>query len=496
MSNEAKTVIESVPKVIGTSLDMLTKAFVTLMDGLTEREFAKALTDHVIDNKNLDFNVWDDRLYESLDKKLNEQGIPHVMIQCSESGLLYFVTRDSDAEAVRDAKNTVLEEEKRISRVSTQELYRMNAGKNVSSFSNLSETQMKIFQEEAKRNNFVMAAQKQPDGSFKVFFSEKNAEKATQALNNVVAKSTGIFGKLQEQQKTTQINNIKNINEQLKNPSSEFYIVSGVNMNEFVHVDKQGFQHMRGNNLVHFEQRDTGDFVNDVHYQAMGLINPVVFSQEEFEQFKELVDKVSKDTGVNTLQTSTRILSTINTTYNGNVQDFFEAQNRGDITYSSTEKGEKSRLIVSDKNFTPDLTREEFNRLKIENEIRTLISAKMSLDNGNQPENLSSFYNGEVSFSEFFAHEVVNDEHDAEEIAKYEKLIETAEKLDSLPEKDKEYLREFTKEIYQERESHHYSSEYVDRERLARDDLDEFINSHESDNFTSPSDPSFDNIEK
>ena len=47
-----------------------------------------------------------------------------------------------------------------------------------------------------------------------------------------------------------------------------------------------------------------------------------------------------------------------------------------------------------------------------ERDLRMLIEQKMSLDNGDQIENVSSFYNGEVGIHEFFAHEIVNRTHE------------------------------------------------------------------------------------
>ena len=47
-------------------------------------------------------------------------------------------------------------------------------------------------------------------------------------------------------------------------------------------------------------------------------------------------------------------------------------------------------------------------------QLRELVEKKMSLNNEEQTENLSSFFNYEVSFSEFFEHELVNQENNKE----------------------------------------------------------------------------------
>ena len=456
--------------------EKLTKALLILIEELAKTQFTDALKEHVVEGHELEFNAWDSTLYEDLDDRLNEKGVPHVIIQDSTSGIVYFVTRDSDHDIVRDVKNQVLEEEKRISRVSTQDLYRMNAKSNVASFSDLSETQVKLFQEEAKKRNFVMAAQQQEDGSYKVFFGEKNAEKAKQALNDVVIKSNGISGQIIENQKKTNLENMQKINEQLKDTSKDFYIVSSTNINEFIHISKSDFQYMRNNNLINLEQRDDSNFVKDVHYQASSLINPVVFSKDEYEQFKSLISKVSQETGVNEIQASSKIMNTINSTYKGNVKEFFEAEKRGDITYSTKETNDIKRLVIKDKNYSPELSPEKLRQLQLENKIRELISAKMSLDNGNQNKIFSSLYNNEVSFSEFFAYEVANDQYDVD---KNKELYEAAKEIDTLPEEDKTYLRNFIKEIYDDRNEHHYGSEYVDPAKLSRENLDDFINAHD-----------------
>lgn len=116
--------------------------------------------------------------------------------------------------------------------------------------------------------------------------------------------------------------------------------------------------------------------------------------------------------------------------------------------------------------------KEDKTRLALEEKARILVGLKMGLDNGGQYKIQSSFFNNDVSFSEFFAIEQINDAYEATmgrslDERSYKQYIEAANTLDSAPSSQKTYVKNYISDIYSRCEtllSDEHSVEYIPRE--------------------------------
>lgn len=420
-------VIRMTPRVmmaISKMTEELTKAVMELLKKHEENELIKKITAHVNSGGDVDYQICKSFAYKDLVKKLTEKKIPHAVMQDKESGLIVVVTRDVDRDKVRDAKNELYEEQRRISRISTDEFLRLNAGKYVISVDNLTEVQAKLFQERAQKYNFVMSADRAKDGTYTVRFARKDIDKAKLALDGIAVATVGTIGKYNNKRISEEMNKMSDITMKIANPQQEFFVVSASNKNEYIHINSEGFSHYRNNRLIREEKRTDERFVSLTYNQIMSLTKPAILSKEQFESPDAQRDIYIKKASVSTVMSA-----------------------------------------------------EDIRLAQIELRAKQLIEAKMSLDNGNQPENISSFYNGEVSFSEFFEHEIVNDNHDNEELKRY------AASLDALSEEDKKVALNYIKEAYAEASRFRYESTFVDAEMLAKTDLTTFIENHAYDKY-------------
>ena len=109
-----------------------------------------------------------------------------------------------------------------------------------------------------------------------------------------------------------------------------------------------------------------------------------------------------------------------------------------------------------------------------ERDLRMLIEQKMSLDNGDQIENVSSFYNGEVGIHEFFAHEIVNRTHE-EEIDQDVQDNEKRFNFESLKESEREQLREYGESILATYKDLAEPEQYYPDREMVMNSLDELL---------------------
>ena len=192
----------------------------------------------------------------------------------------------------------------------------------------------------------------------------------------------------------------------IQNTNQEFYIVANKNGTEYLHFSQNGYEHIKGGSIIDRCARDNERFNNLALEKTLAFRAPMALKKEEFE--------VSRDELIKTLRSSPSAL---------------DAQ----------------KLRVE----------------QLEKIARELIEKKLSLDNGEQVQIPSSFYNNQVSFREFIDIERINDEESKE-------LIDT---MDRLEDKEKLLVKNYIKDAFEKVHSIEVQSAYIDP-AIKEDDLE------------------------
>lgn len=401
-------VIKLTPRVMAsmaTILKELTEAILKILEGYENDSLIKGVTDNLKKNGEVDIQMCKSFAYGDFARKLREHSVPHAVLQDTTTGLILVLTNEQDREKVNALKNELYVEQRRVSRLTADELKRINAGRYMHKVANMSDVEVALFQEQARKYNFVMASEKDKAGRNTLYYAEADAEKAAKAFAGVSMALCGITGRRTGERLQKDLKQMEGITSALQDPSNEFYVVSAVRRpngeiagGEYIHFNAEGFTHYRNDEygqerIVRDEHRGDDRYSTSAYNQVMGIVKPVLLTKQQF-------DSPDRDQYIKNLSA------------------------------------------------TPAMTREQKRKADIENRARILIAAKLSLDNGNQPENVSDFYNNEVSFSEFFAHEVVNDTHDEEERLRIEKLETAARELDGMSADEQKVAKDYIAAVY------------------------------------------------
>lgn len=375
---------------------------------------------------------------EDLKKQFDQMGIPNVLGAAVERDLKFFVVRGEDLPMVNYAIEKVLSKGKNISEVNygvmAKEALRGMPTNPLYKITGLDEIQRKGLLEAARNYGFTISSKYQVESQkYDVYFQEKDKDKVRDAYTKNLTLEIGRSGKRYRQQQT---NNLKNIDKILKyasrdtgiNEEKNLYIVSPQNIYRNIHIMKNGFEHCietpsSKRTLRHYEGR--GKNIEKQLYRELATIkNPVVLTKDEWDTTKD------------------------------------EATRKKLIQ-------EKSMSIKYKSARDKQLADKEY-------QMRTLIEAKMSLDNGEQVENLSSFYNGDVGIGEFYEHEIVNYTHLEEED---EKVLKATESLDyqNLSQQDKKDLDQYALQLLTIYKNNHNIEIHYPNEQEIVKSLDELL---------------------
>ncbi len=223
----------------------------------------------------------------------------------------------------------------------------------------------------------------------------------------------------------------KMIDAAIKN--EEGYIVSASNPKSYIHISKSGFSYISNGKEIESLSKSASQFAQSLYSRIQDMPIPLAYPDDGF-------------------------------------------MNKSGIDLTS-EAAKRLNMIPVDK--------EEQTKLSLEEKARILVGLKMGLDNGGQYKLQSSFYNSEVSFSEFFAIEQINDAYEAEMGKPLNK--ETLEYYNGLvsdldaAEKQKDYVKSYIGDIYNRCEdltSDDRLTALVPEEKITdkSSSLDEYIN--------------------
>ncbi len=258
-----------------------------------------------------------------------------------------------------------------------------------------------------------------------------------EGLEKVARDEAGISGKFH----AVNMHSSERINEMVTESvrGGDSYIVSASNPKSYIHITAAGFTYINNGKEIESKAKSASTFSRSLYSRIQDMPIPLSYKDNSF---------MSKS-GIDLMR----------------------------------EAGDKFNLIPTN---TQDRT-----KLALEEKARALVALKMGLDNGGQYKIHSSFYNSDVSFSEFFAIEQINDAYEAKmgermspETLEYYKGL--ASDLDAANESQKDYVKQYVGDIYERSKdlvNDDRLEEFTPEERVADKDtsLDDYINEIDND---------------
>ena len=366
-------------------------------------------------------------------------GIPNIQNTIPDKDLNFFIVRKDDLALVNYAIEKTMERGRVINEVNFGVMAKDNLqnedGRPLYSYKGLDEIQKKGILEEAKNRGFTISSQYHEDSkTYDIYFKEKDRDKVRDAYSHIRTMELGKTGERYVNEMERSLDNMRHILKESSRPlkvgeERDFYIVSPNNIHRNIHVQDQEFEHLseapnRKRVLRHFEGKGK-ELERQLYREIATMKNPIIIPKKEWEETRN--DPEKRKTLIREKQESYRYSS-----------------------YEDRQMAQKER------------------------DLRMLIEQKMSLDNGDQIENVSSFYNGEVGIHEFFAHEIVNRTHE-EEIDQDVQDNEKRFNLESLKESEREQLREYGESILATYKDLAEPEQYYPDREMVMNSLDELL---------------------
>lgn len=371
---------------------------------------------------------------DNCSKKLAENEIPHACIQNAEGkGTVIVFFPESNREEAQRVIEQIRNEARHLSEISLPQLKAENIGESIRSIRGVSETYVGVFKEETKAANVKVAITSNRDGTYDIHFSNKDRSKIDPVIMNTIAATRGAAGRLNEERISFENKIKEDLYAGITNPNKEFYVVSPVQPNEYMHFSPAGFEHYRNGRLISDELRSNSTFQLDAHKEIdNSFIRPVTLSTDEFGRVKRL-------------------------------------------------KREEYIETVTLKRTAPVPSVDDVEKAELERMARLLAEYKMSFENNYLN---TDFYDKTAPVAEFESEEVATDLHIDREIEMSvsnpksipPQVQETIEKVQSLPIEDREYVNDFAREFMDEvRRTNEQMFQIAITEDVISEDLDVMI---------------------
>ena len=299
--------------------------------------------------------------YNELKEELKKNKIPHIECPLKEKfGRMFFIKAE-DIEKVRDMYREILKQRSMVSEISKQEMMELKEGTNIMAVTDLDGVQTQVLREKAEKHMVMIAVDKLPNGKYNIYFEPEKRNEMQKMIVAMKWELSGMYGHKIREQIQYDIDNKQMIFHFIRSGLNNVCITSAKNTEDTIKINDLGYSLMKENKVLEQISIDNPEYEKKL-WEAIELIDqPVILS---------------------------------------------------DIEYAKEEQ--EREIIVKSRNERPKLSRAEIKQLKREMQLRELVEKKMSLNNEEQTENLSDFFNYEVSFSEFFEHELVNQENNKE----------------------------------------------------------------------------------
>jgi len=333
-----------------------------------------------------------DEDYELFKKHLEKQGVLFAAYDLMNDNTKMIIYLESEAEKVQNAIISMQAERGLVSEIDPSLMIR-NAEIDKSElrlFNNLDPVELELFKHYAAESKLTFSVVQNGDKA-RVIFNKADITKALDVLSNVTWALTSEYGERIREQVEYRLAGKQERNIPFEDAQKEIYIVDSRNPANYFHVTSEKMTYYKYNKEVSSIERDRHDFREQYFSKINSLAEPVVLTPDEFSlSNKEKMRIIEKKTAV------------LPTDY-----DYLKMQE---------DAKERRRWEIRDN--------------------------KYSLDNSYQLENSSDMENPDVSYSEFLANEVVNDQHETEEHNRAS--IEYAQKFDYIEvRRDKKHSLEY-----------------------------------------------------
>lgn len=293
--------------------------------------------------------------YEELRKVLREHEIPHLITPLKDKMGKMIFAKAEDIDKIKELYREILKQKSMVSEISIQEMMDLKSGTDIRVVSMLDEVQTQIIKEKAEKNLVMIAVDKLPNGKYNIFFEAEKEKEMSKMLASMTWELSGKFGHKVREQKQYDIDNKKMIFELARGELTDICITSAKNTEDVIKISKNGYILMKENKILEQLNNDNPDYDKKLWELVNLLDEPVILSNVEYAK----------------------------------------------------EENERE-VIVNNRNKRPKFTKEDWSQFKKEMELTALVEKKMSLDNEDQSKVLSSLFNNDVTFDEFFTHELIN----------------------------------------------------------------------------------------
>ena len=285
---------------------------------------------------------------------------------------------DNDIENMETAMKLFQADKGLITELQPSEFVLGKENKDVS-LTEISPVELELFRHYAKTSGAIFAVV--PNGeNYQIMYEPNEKRKVAEALAKSSWDLTGEYGPLIREQMEIRIAGRQAINIAMADAEKEYYIISGRNPSNFIHVTPKDFRYYKNGKQISFNEKEAESDMVALKTRIAGLSQPIVLSKEEYEL--------------------------------GNIEEIVKNQ---------------TALFPAGYN-----TYDEILTAHKELEKSSLKEKKFYLDNVDQSEVTSSFDNQYVSFSEFFSLESVNDENDKEHMQKVLAKLDTYKTVDTI----------------------------------------------------------------
>lgn len=313
-----------------------------------------------------------DEDYDLFKKHLTKQGVLFATTDFNkdDSKMILFLSKDDYK--VKNAISLMQSERGLITEL-TPELFCKTISDNkeqMSVLKNIDKVELELFRHYALNNKLVFATVNNSE-NIKILFNKKDLEKVNDILKKISVDLTSSHTEMIREQIEYKLAGRQQINIAFEDVEKEFYVVDAKNPRNYLHINTEGMVYVKNGKEVAKVSRDRHDFLEQCYAKINSFSEPVLLTPEEFNL---PIPQKKK-----TIEHKTAIFP-----------------NEYDLVKQEMEKKQLRAWEIKDE--------------------------KLSLDNGYQLENSSDINNPDVSYSEFLGNEIVNDQHDQEELKYAEKF--------------------------------------------------------------------------
>ncbi|MEG1895114.1 MAG: hypothetical protein RR162_02645 [Oscillospiraceae bacterium] len=210
---------------------------------------------------------------------LKKQGVLFASLDIvkDDGKIIYFPERHRDL--VANALSISQAEKGLLNEIKPEAFLKANSGKNLLVAAGMSAIEFELFRYHAQKDGLIFAATKKAD-VFKAICGEASKEKMDKVLKKVTydERDPRIL-----EQVEYRISQRKQVNISIEDSEREYFIVSGKEPKNYIHLTHDDFEYYKYNKEVCSLSRNDIDFRQSVFARLEGLVEPVLLTKEEFE---------------------------------------------------------------------------------------------------------------------------------------------------------------------------------------------------------------------